>query len=184
MQARVVIDIAIRCVRPEDAGALLDLKLALDAETDFMMLEPGERDTDVGRVADDIVELLASDNSMVFVADAGGELAGYVEARGGEFRRNCHAALLIAGVRQAYAGQGVGSRLFEALLDWSRDANIARLELTVMAHNTPAIRLYEKFGFKSEGTRRKSLRVAGAWVDEVAMARIMPDDFADSGSSE
>lgn len=171
-------DVVIREGTPDDAAALLDLKLALDHETSFMMFEPGERQTDAGAVARELEEIRAAPNSVVLVADAGNELAGYVEARGGEFRRTRHVAMVIAGVRQGYAGQGLGSRLFQALLDWARGAGIRRLELTVMTHNAAAIRLYEKFGFAREGTRRRAMLVNGDWVDEYYMARLLDEGFA------
>lgn len=47
-----------------------------------------------------------------------------------------------------------------------------RLELTVMARNERAIGLYRRHGFEIEGTRRDSVRVGGAYVDELAMARL------------
>jgi hypothetical protein len=36
----------IRLAGPEDAGALLDLQHRLDAQSEFMLLEPGERERD------------------------------------------------------------------------------------------------------------------------------------------
>jgi len=45
-------------------------------------------------------------------------------------------------------------------------------ELTVYVDNAPAIRLYEKFGFVSEGIRRKDAFRAGEFVDSLAMARL------------
>ncbi|HLT20088.1 MAG TPA: GNAT family N-acetyltransferase [Thermomicrobiales bacterium] len=180
--ARVGEDVVIRAAQSDDAAALLDLKLALDRETSYMMFEPGERQADADAVARELEEIVAAPNSVVLVADAGDELAGYVEARGGEFRRVRHVATVIAGVRQSYAGQGLGSRLFQALMEWAEDAGLARLELTVMTHNAAAIRLYEKFGFEREGTRRMAMRVDGAWVDEYYMARLS-DGFAGRGEN-
>lgn len=49
-----------------------------------------------------------------------------------------------------------------------------RLELTVMAHNTRAIRLYERMGFTVEGRRSECLLVDGTFVDELTMAVILP----------
>jgi RimJ/RimL family protein N-acetyltransferase len=170
--------VQIREVRLDDARALLDLKLALDHETTYMMFEPGERPTDPDATAFDIRSVLASDNSTIIVADASGELAGYIEARGGEFRRNRHSAVLIAGVRQAYAGRGIGSRLFEALLAWAESLGLVRLELTVMTHNEAAIGLYRKYGFEIEGARRASMLVEGNFQDEYFMARLAPGSFA------
>ena len=61
--------VSIRPIRAEDAPAFLDLTLALDRETEFMMLEPGERTTTVDEQRRRIETLLAADNQMIFVAE-------------------------------------------------------------------------------------------------------------------
>jgi RimJ/RimL family protein N-acetyltransferase len=166
-------DIVIRQIAPDDAPAFLALCRRLDTETRFMMLEPDERTTTVDEQRAAINGLLASANQMIFVAVDEPRIVGYVEAKRGEFRRNRHSAYIVAGVLQSHAGRGLGSKLFVAVESWARFAGIARLELTVMAHNAAAIRLYEKLGFTREGTRRWSMRVDGEYVDEFAMAKLL-----------
>ena len=172
--------VQIRPATPCDARRLLELKLALDHESSLMMYEPGERQASVDDVRRDIRERLASPNSVLIVAASTGVIAGYVEAIGGEYNRTRHLATVIAGVRQSFAGQRVGTRMFQALVGWADTSGILRLELTVMAHNSPAIALYEKFGFEREGLRRCSVVVDGECVDEFAMARVARD-FAEPG---
>ena len=55
---------------------------------------------------------------------------------------------------------------------WADEHEITRLELTVMAHNERAQRLYLSRGFEIEGTKRNSMRVDGAYVDELYMAKV------------
>lgn len=165
--------IPIRPITPDDAAAFLALCTRLDAETRYMMLEPGERTTTVDEQRTRIADLLARPNQTILLAEAGGELAGYVEALGGDFRRNRHCAYVVAGVRQAYAGQGLGACLFAALEEWARAHAIHRLELTVMTHNERAIALYGKCGFAVEGTRPHALRVDGVYVDEYSMSKLL-----------
>jgi RimJ/RimL family protein N-acetyltransferase len=100
-------------------------------------------------------------------------LVGYIGARGGAYRRNRHSAHLVIGILQAFTGQGIGARLFAALEDWAHERGLHRLELTVMVHNTAAIRLYRELGFVIEGTRKDSLLVNGAYVNEYAMAKLL-----------
>jgi hypothetical protein len=42
----------IRLAGPEDAGALLDLQHRLDGQSEFMLLEPGEREQSPARLRD------------------------------------------------------------------------------------------------------------------------------------
>lgn len=140
-----------------------------------MMLEPGERPADVAWQESRIQRWLAEANESVLVCARGGELAGFVGIVGGGYRRNRHSAYLVLGVRQKYAGQGVGMQLMEAAEDWARRQGIHRLELTVMTHNQRAIGLYRKMGFEIEGVRHDSLRVNGRYVDEYAMVKLLED---------
>lgn len=176
-------EVEIRRAVPSDAENLLELKLALDHESSFMMFEPRERTASVAAVRAEIEQRLARHNSTLIVAALPDLIAGYVEAYGGGFNRTRHSAVVVAGVRASHSGRGIGSRLFQSLTDWADGAGIVRLELTVMAHNARAVWLYEKHGFEAEGVRRCSMLVDGVCVDELAMARIRPD-FAASDRNE
>ncbi|MNB70903.1 Acetyltransferase YpeA [compost metagenome] len=171
------IEITIRELVPEDAAALLQLQLALDHESSYMMLEPGERQSDANRTRETISGF-ASDpygRSILLGAEAGGELAGYVSARGGNANRNRHSAYLVLGVRNDFQGRGIGGALLRRLETWAAEAGLVRLELTVMTHNERAVSLYRKHGFDIEGTKLRSLRVDGNWVNEYYMGKIIAD---------
>jgi RimJ/RimL family protein N-acetyltransferase len=78
------------------------------------------------------------------------------------------------GVLAAAGGQGVGSGLLRELELWAPAHGIHRLELTVMAHNHRARRLYERMGYAAEGRRRECLLVDGRLADELYMAKLLP----------
>jgi RimJ/RimL family protein N-acetyltransferase len=165
--------VRIRAISEDDARRFLDLCTALDDESTLMMYERGERPTEIYAQRDAIRAVLASENSTIIVADADGVLAGYVGAVGGEFNRTRHSAYVVAGVRAAYGGQGIGTALFVALDAWARQHDILRLELTVQSRNAAAIGLYRKMGYEIEGTKRRSLVIDGVCVDELYMAKLL-----------
>lgn len=165
--------VTIREIQEGDAGSFLDLLHKLDAETNYMMLEPGERQTTLAGQRSRIRDWLANQREIVLVADTGAELAGYVALQGGVFRRNQHSGYLVLGVRQAYGGRGLGRRLMELVEERARQQGFHRLELTVMTHNPRAVSLYRKLGFEIEGLRRDSLLVGGRYVDEYYMAKLL-----------
>jgi RimJ/RimL family protein N-acetyltransferase len=166
--------VRIRTARPYDAAALLDLKCQLDGETAFMMYEPGERDSSVRDLARELAAIARSANSVVLLAELGDQLVGYLELTGGSFRRSRATAYLVIGVRAHAAGFGIGAALLQHTNDWAAAHGLHRLELTVMAHNTRAIRLYERMGFSVEGRRSECLLVDGQFIDELTMAVILP----------
>jgi RimJ/RimL family protein N-acetyltransferase len=167
-------DVRFRAAAAGDAAGLLALKKKLDQETSFMLLQPGERAEDSASVAADLTRMAGAANCAVIVAASAGRLVGYTEARGGGFRRNRITAHVVIGVLAAASGQGVGSGLLRELELWALAHGIHRLELTVMAHNHRAMRLYERAGFAVEGRRHECLLVDGRLVDELYMAKLLP----------
>ena len=71
-------------------------------------------------------------------------------------------------------GKGLGSFAVKEMLNHAfNNLNLQRVELSVLEYNKVAIHLYEKSGFKIEGTREKSMFVNGSFVDEFYMAKIL-----------
>jgi RimJ/RimL family protein N-acetyltransferase len=165
--------IKIREIREQDAAEFLALCKRLDGETAFMLLEPGERTKTTAEQGDLIRNILSKENQTILVAQTEGQLVGYIAGLGGNYRRNRHKADIVIGILLDYSGRGLGTRLFTALKDWARAHDLHKLELTVMAHNERAIRLYKKMGFIVEGRSVDSLFVNGRYVDELDMAKII-----------
>ena len=163
----------IRAIRESDGEQFLLLGKVLDEETQFMMLEPGERTMTVEEQTQRIRNVLSQDNQMIFVVEHENQLVGFLGALGGNYHRNHDCVHIVIGIRQDFAGQGIGKELFEALEKWAIDHTLHRLELTVMSHNARAVHLYQKMGFETEGTKKDSLLVNGRYVDEYYMARLL-----------
>src|SRR5260370_3272880 len=163
----------IRPATVADASELLDVKITLDHETPFMMLEPGERNRDIEALAKPLRERGELSNSGVLVAEEEGRLVGYVEATGGAFNRNRHRADVVMGVLQVASGRGVGSLLLEALDIWAERHGISRLELTVLSHIKPPIALYKRRAAWTERPRNRSVRVGSEYIDELAMVKLL-----------
>lgn len=49
--------------------------------------------------------------------------------------------------------QGAGAALLQAVLDWATARGAHQLTLEVRSSNAPALRLYERFGFRQQGVR-------------------------------
>jgi len=61
-------------------------------------------------------------------------------------------------VREGFRGQGVGSALMQACIDWSCAAGAHKVTLGAWPHNEAGIALYLKFGFVIEGRRLRHYR--------------------------
>lgn len=58
-------------------------------------------------------------------------------------------------VKKSCRRKGIGGEMLETLIDLCSDMNLKTFTLEVNVENTPAIKLYEKFGFKNLGVRKK-----------------------------
>jgi len=72
--------------------------------------------------------------------------------------------------------RGLGSEATKLIVDYGLTAlRLHRIELTVYAFNPRARRVYEKAGFRVEGTARDALRFDGAWIDAIHMSILATD---------
>jgi RimJ/RimL family protein N-acetyltransferase len=79
-------------------------------------------------------------------------------------------ALLGIWIGKPYWDQGLGTDATRTLCRFGfRHMNLQRIELNVFATNPRALRVYEKVGFRLEGTRRRSQFVGGRYVDSYVM---------------
>lgn len=72
-------------------------------------------------------------------------------------------------VRPDARGEGVAGRLIEAVIDYARP-RVELLQLSVVAGNEKARRLYAGFGFVEYGIELHSLKHNGRYFDEILMA--------------
>jgi L-phenylalanine/L-methionine N-acetyltransferase len=112
------------------------------------------------------------DGMTAIVAVLDGRIVGTAGVSRNNGRRS-HAGDIGVCVHDDFHGRRIGSALVAALVDTADNwLNLRRLELTVYVDNEPAIRLYKRFGFEVEGTRRGDVFRDGAYVDSYAMARL------------
>jgi RimJ/RimL family protein N-acetyltransferase len=165
----------IRRLRSADAAAYLELVNKTDAESDFMMQEPGERQMTPFQL---IISLNTGGNN-IFVAEDDGKLIGQLVAFNmyGRNKRVVHVLHIGISILKSYWGKGVGTKLFEYMEKWAIENGTKRLELSVMTHNERGIALYKKMGFEIEGTKKASIFVNGKYVDEYLMSKILSIEY-------
>ena len=163
----------VRQITPDDAAAYWHLRQQIDRETEFLRFEADDWLITTQRVRGRIELMLATDNQMIFVADDDGRLIGFLWAAGGLYRHNHHKVHLIAGVRQAFTRQGLGTRLLTTCEEWACTQRLQRLELSVMTHNFAALALYRKQGFEIEGTAQYALCIDGKYIDLYYMSKVL-----------
>ena len=162
----------IRPIEVRDAEQFLALSKELD-ESNFMLYEPGERQTTPEQQAKSIETILSKKYTIIFVAEVENHLVGFIAAIGNQFQRNRHSAYLVLGVLDMYQGQGIATKLFDQLFDWAKEAKLSRLELTVIKDNDKAFNLYKKMGFTLEGEKVHSLIIDGNPTNEYYLYKLL-----------
>ena len=87
--------------------------------------------------------------------------------------RSCGFRILLQGPR--FYGRGLGTQATRLALDHAFSVGLHRVELEVYDFNPRARRVYEKIGFRHEGTKRDALLWDGSWVDAHLMAMLVTD---------
>lgn len=99
--------------------------------------------------ADDFIDMIRRDNLTYLVAELDGTIIG-----GAGFRNVLgDGEITNVAIKSAHRGRGYGKILVRELLKKGREMGADEFTLEVRVSNTPAIKLYESLGFKSEGVR-------------------------------
>lgn len=100
----------------------------------------------------DVAALLASDASLVLLAEVDGRAVGTGHATDKDsleyLKHDRHAYLGLMYVDPEYRGQGIIREIIAALIEWARERGLADYYLDVYTGNEPAIQAYQKFGFR------------------------------------
>jgi len=83
----------------------------------------------------------------VFVIEVGDVIAGAAELIA-DWEQPENVFIVGFSISKPYQGRGLGKKLIEAIINYARDDGRHSLLLTAAEDNTPALRLYGKFGFR------------------------------------
>ncbi|HZO49882.1 MAG TPA: GNAT family N-acetyltransferase [Gaiellaceae bacterium] len=165
--------IRIRRAEPGDAAALCRLAEQVGREPGAWLLT-----TEMWRgVAEERRYLRAvrrHPDAAVFVVEADGDVVARLSLARDPHPASRHVADLGLMVAAPYRRRGIGRALLEQAVRWARESGVRKLELHVFPWNTPALRLYESFGFVQEGVRRGHYVREGEEVDAILMAYRLP----------
>ena len=71
------------------------------------------------------------------------------------------AEIFTIAIDNTYRRRGLGSKLLDHLIEKSKQRDVSKIWLEVSTKNTPALRLYEKYGFVKVGLRKNYYQKVG-----------------------
>jgi L-phenylalanine/L-methionine N-acetyltransferase len=161
--------VALRSRKPTDAGDLFGLFNERGFLDNALMRDPFVSPAELNQWLDGVAAL----RRYEVVAVHAGRCVGFA-ALYGQVEHFDHCGVVTMGVRAAFRGRGVGDLMLAALVATARRvAGFAKLHLTVVVDNAPAIALYRKHGFEIEGFHRRFARQGGTFVDAFSMALML-----------
>ena len=157
--------VTVRLATLDDLEAMMRQRAALAGEGRWIGAElPLDEERDRGTFTQGI------EGQSLFVAELDGELVGLI----GLHPTGYGVVDLGMQVADGHRGQGVGSALLEAGIDWAREHGAHKMSLQHWPHNQAARALYEKYGFVQEGhLRRQYPRKNGEIWDAVVMGLLL-----------
>ena len=162
--------VVVRPAEAGDAAELVELARAVASEEEGWLVTDGAWRS----VADErryARALRRSAHGAFLVAELDGAIVGRLSIARDPHPASRHVADVGLMVARGHRRRGIGEALMRAAEDWAQANRVAKLELHVFPHNAPAIALYEKLGYRREGTRRKHYRRGRELFDAVLMAK-------------
>ena len=98
---------------------------------------------------EDFLHLVQDPNSLYYVAEEDGQIVASLGVTNVLSEGNINNVV----VEESYRGQGIATRMMDILFQEGEELGIVDYTLEVRVSNKPAIALYEKLGFVSEGIR-------------------------------
>ncbi|MFT0803441.1 GNAT family protein [Bacillus swezeyi] len=97
-------------------------------------------------------------------------------------RANRKAGFRIALHSTDHFNKGYGTEAVQLVQRFAfKELQLNRLQLEVFSHNIRAVKVYEKAGFKKEGTLRQALHMNGRYSDEIIMG-MLKHEYEDLGT--
>ena len=112
---------------------------------------------------------------VLFIFEDAGEAVGMFKLVPQHYRNNHIVYLGGLAIDPEQAGKGYGLQMMKEIINYAKQNDFLRIELTVATSNTKAIQLYLKAGFHHEGVLKKYtyLKSKDHYIDEAVMAYLI-----------
>ncbi|MGG2952754.1 GNAT family N-acetyltransferase [Geobacillus stearothermophilus] len=113
--------IVVRTASPEDAERVVAFVKAVAAEAPYLLTTEAEVVTTSERQKQWLQQMADDPGKLALLAEHDGEMIGFLDFHNGNKRRTKHQGSFGMSVKNGFRGQGIGTALLAALLDWAKE---------------------------------------------------------------
>lgn len=167
-------ELIIREVDKSDARALIEYLDKIARQSDYLTFGVGEMTISLEQEEMFIENANKQDNALMAVVLHEECIIGCFSLTGGTKQRLRHTGELGISILEPYWGKGIGERMINYLVNWSKKTGIIRkIDLRVRSDNLRGLKLYKKTGFVVEGTVIRDMLIDNKFYDSIIMGMLI-----------
>lgn len=164
----------LRAVCKEDAEPMIAYMKTCYEQTPYLMRYSDEFTITAEQEATYLERQLVSPDVLMLVCEVEGKLAGNCQLDLNRWRKTRHRGQVAIALLKDYWGLGIGTAMFEEMIEKARQEKLEQLELEVIEGNQRAIGLYHKMGFVCTGEKPNAIRLEdGSSLKELMMVKVL-----------
>jgi len=154
----------------EDAAAMVTYAKKVGDETDNLTFDGADFKVTVKQEEAFIKMHKKEENHLCLISKIDNEIVGMLSISGSNRKRCKHIGEFGISIMKKHWGKQIGTIMLEDMIEWAKKhGHVTKIDLSVLKKNERAVRLYERLGFKHEGTRSRASFQGGKYLDTYLM---------------
>lgn len=157
-----------------DAKELLDYLSITAGESDYVLRYPEEVHMTLEQEERFINNVVDSDLNMMAVCRVDGKIAGNCHLMMNNRIKTRHRATVAIALYREFWNLGIGTKMFELMIETAKAKGIEQLELEYIEGNVRGEALYRKMGFETVSFKPNAIRLKdGTYLKEYFMVKTL-----------
>ena len=174
MSLRYGKEVIISQATKEDAELMIDFYNVVGGETDFLSFGKNQFIKNLIEYEGFLETTKEEANSIILIAKIDDKIIGIASINSSSKDRFKHVGEFGIVIVKQYCGLGLGKKIMDYLVEWSKSNGITKkISLVTNENNYRAIDLYKKVGFEVEGILKKDNYVNGIYSNSIMMGLIL-----------
>jgi RimJ/RimL family protein N-acetyltransferase len=162
--------VTIRQAETNDAERLLSCIKKYISQSEYIPKLEQEITLTIEQEKEWIHSFLASENSLLLIAEYDNEIIGNIDLTGNRRKIMEHTAVIGMGMLKEWINSGLGTALLKSVIQWAKENPLLELLwLQVYTENELGLNLYRKMGFEDNGIIKNFFKNDKRYFDNLTM---------------